>query len=192
VKKFEKEECIRSVHNIDKTWWGKENKFKENSHGIYSMTYCDAHIMYIPMMLCRLYGKKNPAHFTIDWVHIIHEATEGFTFNWGKLLFDNLVKQIGVYTNQRSKGESAPFYMLAYIMDDICYKIPFPLINWSWTPKTSEKIHIYLSKLWEENEKDHFYEIFHNVIILIHEALYGNLPPRISEKIIGNLGTIAD
>jgi hypothetical protein len=148
--------------------------------------------MYIAMMLCRLYGKKNPAHFSVDWVPIINEVAEGFTFHWGKLLSDNLVKQIGIYTSHKSKGEPTPFYMSAYIMDAICYKTPFPLMNWSWTPKSSEPIHIYHSKLWEENEKDHFYEIFHNVIIPIHEVLYGNPPPRISEQIMGNLGAIAD
>jgi hypothetical protein len=135
---------------------------------------------------------KKPTHFTVDWVPIIHEVAEGFTFNWVKLLSDNLVKQIGVYTSYRSKGEPNPFYMSSYIMDAICLKTPFPLMNWSWTPKTSEPIHIHHSKMWEKNAKDHFYEIFHNVIILIHESLYGNPPPRISKHIMGNLGTIAD
>ena len=46
--------------------------------------------------------------------------------------------------------------------------------------------------MWEENEKDHFYENFHNVIIPIHEVLYGNIPPRIFEQIMGNLGAIED
>ena len=97
-----------------------------------------------------------------------------------------------IYKNNKSNGELAPFYLPAYIMDAICYKTPFPLMNWSWTPKYSEPIHIYHSNLWEENEKDQFYEIFHNVIIPIHEVLYGNLPLRISEKIIENLSTIVD
>jgi len=59
-------------------------------------------------------------------------------------------------------------------------------MNWSRTPKTYEPIHICHFKLWEENAKYYFYEIFHNVIILIHQDLYGNLPPRISEHIMGN------
>jgi hypothetical protein len=85
--------------------------------------------MYIAMMLCRLYGKKNPAHFNVDWVTIINEVVEGFTFNWGKLLSDNLVEQIGIYTSEKSKGEPTPFYMSTHIMDSICYKTSFPLIN---------------------------------------------------------------
>jgi hypothetical protein len=61
VKKFEKEECVdydRSVHDIVKTWWGNENKFKADNHGVYYITSCDENIMYIGMMLCTLYGIK--------------------------------------------------------------------------------------------------------------------------------------
>jgi hypothetical protein len=195
IMKFEKEECAsydRIVHDIVKTWWGNENKFKADSHGIYSTTSCDAHIMYVAMMLCRMFGKKIPTHFTIEWVPIIHEVAEGFTFDWGKMLSDNLAKQIEDYIAHKSKGEHAPFYMSAYIMDAICFRTPFPLMNWSWTPTVTEPIHIYHSKLWEENEKDCFYEICHNVVIPIHEAIYGHPPPRISEQIMGNLGAIAD
>jgi hypothetical protein len=75
-----------------KTWWGNENKFKDDSHGTYSTASCDAHIMYTSMMLCRMFGKKIPTHFTIEWVPIIHEVAEGYTFDWGKMLSDNLAK----------------------------------------------------------------------------------------------------
>ena len=82
---FERKECTqyaRNGHDIVKTWWENENKFKANSHGIYSTTSCDSHIMYVAMMLCRMFGKKIPTHFTIDWVLIIHEVAEGYTFDW--------------------------------------------------------------------------------------------------------------
>jgi hypothetical protein len=195
IMKFEDDECTkygRIVHDIVKSWWGNQNKFKTDSQGIYSIASCDAHILYISMMLCRMFGKKNPTHFTIEWVPIIHEVVEGYTFDWGKMLSDNLAKQIGDYKTQKSKGEHAPFYMSTYIMDAICFRTPFPLMNWSWTPTVTEPIHFYHSKLWEENAKDSFYEICHNVVIPIHEIIYGHPPPRISEQIIGNLGAIAD
>ena len=70
--------------------------------------------------------------------------------------------------------------MSTYIMDAICFKTSFPLMNWSWTPIVTEPIHIYHSKLWEENAKDCSYEICHNVVIPIHEAIYGHPPSRIS------------
>jgi hypothetical protein len=195
IMKFEDEECTkydRIVHDIVKTWWGNPSKFKTDTHGIYSTTSCDAHILYIAMMLCRMFGKKNHAHFTIEWVPIIHEVVEGYTFDWGKMFSDNLAKKIGEYKAQKSKGEHAPFYMSTYIMDAICFRTPFPLMNWSWTPTITEPIHFYHAKLWEENSKDSFYEICHNVVIPIHEAIYGHPPPRISEKIMGNLGVIID
>jgi hypothetical protein len=80
----------------------------------------------------------------------------------------------------KSKGQSAPFYMSTYVMDAICFMTPFPLMNWSWTPTISEPIHFYHSKLWEENAKDFFYEICHNVVVHVHIAIYGHSPPQIS------------
>jgi len=62
-----------------------------------------------------MFGNNNPTHFTIEWVPIIHEVEEGYTFDWGKMLSDNLAKQIGDYRTQKSKGEHAPFYMSEYI-----------------------------------------------------------------------------
>jgi len=42
-----------------------------------------------------------------------------------------------------------PFYMFAYIMDDIFLYTPFPQMGWDWTHSTPQPIHIYHSKLWE-------------------------------------------
>ena len=61
--KFEDDECTKydiNIHDIVKTWWRNEHKFKTNSHGIYSIASCDAHIFYTAMILCRMFGKKNP------------------------------------------------------------------------------------------------------------------------------------
>jgi hypothetical protein len=46
--------------------------------------------------------------------------------------------------------------------------------------------------LWEDKEKDFFYEICHYVVVSIHIALYGCSPPRISDRIVANLGKITD
>jgi hypothetical protein len=90
-------------------------------------------MVYVALMLCRLFGKKSPTHFSVEWVSIMHEVEEGFTFNWTKMLSDNLAKEIADYKTMNSKGQPAPFYMLAYIMDAICFMTLFPLMNWSWT-----------------------------------------------------------
>jgi hypothetical protein len=69
---------------------------------------------------------------------------------------------------------------------------PFPLMNWSWNPACDEPIHVYDSKLWEENVKYFFYEICHYVVKPVHQILYGYAPSRILEPIVGNLRAIAD
>jgi hypothetical protein len=165
IMKFKNDECVSykiTIHDIVKTWWGNENKFKADNHGTHSTTSYDSHIMYTTMMLCREFVKKIPTQYTIDWVPIIHEVENGYTFDWGKMLLDNLAKKIEDYIAQKPKGELAPFYMSAYIMDLICFRTPFPIMNWSWTQTVTKPIHFYPSKLWEGNAKDFFYEICHS------------------------------
>jgi hypothetical protein len=64
---------------------------------MYSTTSLDSHILYIAMILYRLFGKKNPTHFSIKWVDIMNEVVEGYTFNWAKMLSDNLATEIVEY-----------------------------------------------------------------------------------------------
>lgn len=68
-------------------------------------------------------------HFSVEWVSVMHEVAEGFTFNWAKMLSDNLAKGIVEYKTAKSKGQPAPFYMSTYIMDAICFMTPFPLMD---------------------------------------------------------------
>jgi hypothetical protein len=94
---FERKEFIqydRSGHDIINSCRGHPEKYKTEAHGMYSTTSLDAHILYIAMMLCRLFGKNNRAHLSIEWVAIMNEVDEGYTFNWAKMLSDNLVKEI--------------------------------------------------------------------------------------------------
>jgi hypothetical protein len=192
---FEKRECTqygRNGHDIIKTWWGHSEKFRADAPGMYATTSLYAHMLYIAMMFYCLFGKNNPTHFSVEWVAIINEVVEGYTFNWAKILYDNLAKEIAEYQSSKLKGKPDHFYMLSYIMDAICFTIPFPMMNWSWTPTSSEPIHFYDSKLWEENDKYSFYEIFHGVVIPIHITIYGHPSPRILETIMGNLGTLTN
>jgi hypothetical protein len=129
---FERKECTqydKNGHDIIKTWWGNPNKFKTDAHGMYSMSSLDAHILYIAMILYHLFVKKNPTHFSFEWVAIMNEVVKGYTFNWDKMLSENLAKEIVEYQSLKSKGQHAPFYMYAYIMDAICFMTPFPLMN---------------------------------------------------------------
>jgi hypothetical protein len=195
VEEFQRKECTefdQTYPDIIKAWWGIPTKFRADTHGVYATTSLNEYMVYIEMMLCRLFGRKIPTHFPAEWVPIIHEVAEGYTFNWDKILSDNLTKEIVEYQMEKSKGQPASFYMSAYVMDAICYMTPFPLMNWSWNPTCAEPIHFYHSQLWEEKEKDFFYEICHYVVIPVHQILYGYPPPRISEQIMGNLKTVAD
>jgi hypothetical protein len=102
--------------------------FKHN----YNVSFLlDAHMIYVSMMLCRIFGKKSSAHFLLAWVPIMHEVAQGFSFNWAKILSDNLAKEITKYQSMNAKGKPTPFYMPAYIMDAICFMTPFPLMIWS-------------------------------------------------------------
>jgi hypothetical protein len=158
----------------------------------YVVASLESHMMYVAMMLCRIFGKENSAHFLLSWVPIMHEVAEGFSFNWAKILSDSLAKEITEYQSLKAKGKPAPFYMSAYLMDVVCFMTPFPLMGWSWTPTNAEPIHLYHSKLWEDKEKDFFYEICNYVVVPMHIAIYGCPPPRISDQIVANLGKIAD
>jgi hypothetical protein len=51
-------------------------------------------MVYVAMILCKLFGKKNPCHFPTEWVPFLEEASEGFSFNWDKILFDNIAKEV--------------------------------------------------------------------------------------------------
>jgi hypothetical protein len=58
----------------------------------------------------------------------MHTVVEGYSFDWAKILSDNLVREITEYQSLKAKWDPAPFYMLAYIMDAICFMTPFPMM----------------------------------------------------------------
>jgi hypothetical protein len=148
--------------------------------------------MYIAMMMCRLYGKENTTHFFLPWVPIIHTMAEGYSFDWAKILLGSLTSEITEYQTQKDKGQSTSFLMSTYIMDAICFMMPFPLMGWSWTPDSVEPIHIYHSKVWEDKEKDFFYEICNWVAVSMHIAIFGHSPPRILDTVVANLDKVTD
>jgi hypothetical protein len=157
VSDFQRKECLESDQTypgIIKDWWRNEEKFRDETHGIYDIASLNEYMVYVVMMLCRHFGKKSPIHFPAEWVPLLHEAAEGYNFNWDKILSDIIAKEVIEYRTERSKGRPVAFYMSPYIMDDICLSTPFPLMNWSWNLTYPEPIHEYHSKLWEENAKE--------------------------------------
>ena len=81
------------------------------------------------MMACRLYGREDTTHFFLPWVPLIHTIAEGISFNWAKLLSDSLTCRITEYQVKKASGKATLFFMSAYIIDDICFMTPFPLMS---------------------------------------------------------------
>jgi hypothetical protein len=192
---FQQKECVeggQTYSDIIKEWARDKNKFRADAQGIYATASLNDYMRYLAMMLCRLYGKKDSNHFSAEWTPLLEEVSEGRSFNWHKILSDNITSEISKYQTARSKGQTVAFYMSAYIIDAICFRTPFPLMNWNWDPSCAEPVHKYHSALWEDNAKDNFYEICHYVIIPLHRMFFGCEPPRISHTVMENIKTVAD
>jgi hypothetical protein len=192
---FQQKECVeggQTYSDIIKEWARDKNKFRADAQGIYATASLNDYMRYLAMMLCRLYGKKDSNHFSAEWTPLLEEVSEGRSFNWHKILSDNITSEITKYQTARSKGQTVAFYMSAYIIDAICFRTPFPLMNWNWDPSCAEPIHKYHSALWEDNAKDNFYELCHYVIIPLHRMFFGCEPPRISHTVMENIKTVAD
>jgi PAS domain-containing protein len=97
---------IKTYPYIINTWWGHPEKFRVDAHGIYAKASLDTHMIYVVLMLCRIFGKKVPTHVLVEWVRFMHEVDEGYSFNWAKMLSDNLAKEITEYQQDKSKGQS--------------------------------------------------------------------------------------
>jgi hypothetical protein len=195
LAEFQRKECTevdRTYPDMIREWWRCPSKFRVDTHGVYATTSLNEYMVYVAIMLCILFGRKDPCHFHEDWVPFLEEASEGYAFNWSKILSNNLTQEISNYNAMKSKGQSMAFYMSAYIMNAICYVTHFPLMNWSWNISCPEPIHEYHSSLWEENAKDAFYEICHFVIISMHKIFFRCEPPCISNTVTENLKAIAD
>jgi hypothetical protein len=77
-----------------KGWWRCPSKFRADTDGIYATISLNEYMVYVAIMLCRLFEKKNPCHFPPEWVPFLEEASEGYTFNWRKILSDNLAQEV--------------------------------------------------------------------------------------------------
>lgn len=129
---FQRKECTEADQTyleLIKGWWRCPSKFRANTHRIYATTSLNEYMVYVAMMLCRLFSKKNPYHFPAEWVPFLEEASEGYSFNWDKILSDNLAKEILDYRAARDRGQPMAFYMSAYLMETICFMTPFTLMN---------------------------------------------------------------
>jgi hypothetical protein len=101
---FKKKECeqyVKMLSDLIKDLVSYPVKFRANTHKIYSISSLEPQFKYIAMMACRLYGKEDTTHFFLPWVPLIHIVSEGFHFDWAKLLSDSLTSRITKYRAQR-------------------------------------------------------------------------------------------
>jgi hypothetical protein len=191
-KKKECEEYDKTMPDLIKDWVSRSATFRANDEGVYSISSLEPQYMYVAMMTCWLFGWEDTAHFYIQWVPLIFQVAEGCSFNWAKMLSDSLFNRIIDYREKKAAGRPSGFFMSAYIMDAICSMMPFPLMNWAWSPTQEKSVHEYHDKLWENNANEFIYEIFNWVMVLLHVAIFGLSPPHISNRIAMNLSHIAD
>jgi hypothetical protein len=86
---FQRKECTeadQTYPDIIRDWWRCPSKFRADTHGVYATTSLNEYMVYVAIMLCRLFGRKDPCHFHADWVPFLEEASEGYAFNWSKIL----------------------------------------------------------------------------------------------------------
>jgi hypothetical protein len=134
VEEFQRKECTefdQTYPGIIKEWWGILARFRVDTHDSYATTSLNEYMVYISLMLCRIFGRKIPTHFPTNWLPLLHEVDESFSFNWGEILSDNLASEVVEYKTTKLKGRPTSFYTSAYITDAVCYMTPFPLMSWS-------------------------------------------------------------
>jgi hypothetical protein len=49
--------------DIIKDWWRNKANFRADTHGVYAMASLNEYMVYVAMMLCRIFGKESPTHF---------------------------------------------------------------------------------------------------------------------------------
>jgi len=131
---FDKKECVqygKNMPDLIKDWYSCPEKFRFDSHGVYAVSSLEYHIMYIEIVMCRLYGRENTTHFLLQWVPIMLIVAEWYSFDWEKMLSDSLVKEITEYQSLKAKGKLSSFFMESYIMDVIFFMTPFPMMGWN-------------------------------------------------------------
>jgi hypothetical protein len=60
LRDFDKKECAqygRNLPDLIKDWCSRPEKFRADCHGVYTISTLENHIMYVAMMMCRLYGR---------------------------------------------------------------------------------------------------------------------------------------
>jgi hypothetical protein len=119
-------------------------------------------------MICRLYGEETNTHFRMEWFLMAYTvAKTRKSFNWDNILSFNITNQVWEAQGMKNHG----FYMTTYLIDAICVAHRFPTFKWAWSPDQIP-IHVYFSQLWEENYKEHIYDICDYFLAPLHKSIF--------------------
>jgi hypothetical protein len=69
VAAFQRKQCVeggQTYPDMIRGWVRNENKFRANEHGIYAIASLNEYMVYLAMMLCRIFGRKDPFHVNAD------------------------------------------------------------------------------------------------------------------------------
>lgn len=69
------------MSNLIKEWKRDPNKHKADSSGKYAIMSISPHFSYVTTMLCRIFGNKYVTQFPLDWVPLIHKASDGLSYH---------------------------------------------------------------------------------------------------------------
>lgn len=121
-------------------------------------------------MLCRIFSKPDSTKFSLEWLSLIDVIVNITIMNWAQILSNNLARMTMEYRRKRSVPSRVypPFFMSAYVMDEIYFGSKFPVMGWKWTVKDPLPIHIYHKFMWESQFHPHFYNC-HGVMLPIHK-----------------------
>jgi hypothetical protein len=108
-EKFKKEEM--QMAQLIREWWFDPDSFKVIGDKMYHVTRLKKSPMLVSIILCRLYGEKNPSRFKLGWVPLIHQVLAGNIFNWAHILSANLKQEVQKCQESSSRILSRVFYV---------------------------------------------------------------------------------
>jgi hypothetical protein len=129
-------------------WWREEIFFTNWSTGWYEMVNLRDPYIYFMALICQLYGEKEYSKFSKAWMTLSYTvAILECSFNWGAIIS----KRLSTYVQQAQtpkEGEEPTFYMALYLLDVMCAKNIFIVMNMSWNV-AELLVHVYFNVLWE-------------------------------------------
>ena len=112
-----------------KEWRKNHEKHKNESSGMYSVDSLLPPYCYATAMMCRLFGNDNSSRFSIQMVHLILVAVNSEIMDWAVILSDRIANRILEYRQDKTAGNTTPFFFCAYILDALCFNSEFPLLG---------------------------------------------------------------